>query len=76
MNNHENLSIKDIKTLQKYFNSGQVSLLSKLSFSNETILRAKGCYLFTKNGEKIFDMTSGLEPESWLQRQRDSECEN
>ncbi len=61
MNNHENLSIKDIKKLyKKYFNSGQVSLLSKLSFSNETILRAKGCYLFTKNGEKIFDMTSGF----------------
>ena len=57
----ENLDIDQIKKYYKdFFNSGQVSLLSKFSFSKEIITSALGCYIFTKSGKKIFDMTSGF----------------
>ena len=54
-------SNKEIKELYKnYFNIGQVGLLDKFEFSKEKISKAKGCYLFTKSGEKILDLTSGF----------------
>lgn len=56
-----NLTIKEIKKFYKdYFNKGQVSLLEKFTFSNEKIAYAKGCYITTESGSKLFDMTSGF----------------
>ena len=58
---NEHLSNKELKKMYKdYFNKGQVSLLSKLAFSNEKIAHAKGCYISTESGLNIFDMTSGF----------------
>lgn len=60
-NDLSNLTVDKIKQLYKnYFNKGQVSLLGKLTFSNEKITQAKGCYITTESGNKLFDMTSGF----------------
>ena len=60
-NNLNNLTVDEIKELYKnYFNKSQVSLLGKLTFSNEKITQAKGCYITTESGYKLFDMTSGF----------------
>tara|TARA_B100000780_G_C21126545_1_gene457316 strand:- start:2947 stop:4374 length:1428 start_codon:yes stop_codon:yes gene_type:complete len=45
---------------RKYINSAQVDLISSFGFGNELIDRAKGCYLYTKNGKKILDATGGI----------------
>lgn len=56
-----NYSNKEIKNLYKqFFNIGQVGLLDKFAFSEETITKAKGCYLYTESGQEILDMTSGF----------------
>ena len=56
-----NYSNNEIKNLYKqFFNIGQVGLLDKFAFSQETITKAKGCYLYTESGKEILDMTSGF----------------
>ena len=60
--NNNNLPNEEIKELyKKYFNIGQVGLLDKFEFSKEKIVKAKGSYIYTSNGEKILDITSDLE---------------
>ena len=59
--NNNNLPNEEIKELyKKYFNIGQVGLLDKFEFSKEKIVKAKGSYIYTSNGEKILDITSGF----------------
>ncbi len=54
-------SNKEIKELYKnFFNIGQVGLLDKFEFSQEKVVRAQGCFIFTESGEKILDLTSGF----------------
>lgn len=54
-------SNNEIKNLYKqFFNIGQVGLLDKFAFSEETITKAKGCYLYTESGREILDLTSGF----------------
>jgi len=59
--NNKDIPNKEIKELyKKYFNIGQVGLLDKFEFSEEKIVKAKGSYIYTSNGEKILDITSGF----------------
>ena len=52
MNNND-IPNKEIKELYKnHFNIGQVGLLDKFEFSKEKIVKAKGSFIYTSNGEK------------------------
>ncbi len=54
----EKNQVKDL--YRKFINSSQVDLISSFGFGNELIEKAKGCYLFTKDGKKILDVTGGI----------------
>ena len=45
---------------KKYSNKYLPDLYSKFSFGKEKFVEAKGCYLTSENGEKVFDFTGGL----------------
>ncbi|MAV04668.1 MAG: hypothetical protein CMC31_03310 [Flavobacteriaceae bacterium] len=61
MINKYNNSNKDVKYLYKNFlNIGQVGLLDKFDFSEDKIVQAKKCTLYTESGREILDLTSGF----------------
>ena len=57
------LSLSQEKTFEfyrKYINSSQVDLISSFGFGNDEVEYAKGCYIYTKCGKKILDVTGGI----------------
>ena len=56
-----NTSNEEVKNLYKNFlNIGQVGLLDKFDFSEDRIIKAKKCTLYTESGKEILDLTSGF----------------
>ena len=45
---------------RKYINSSQVDLISSFGFGNDEVEWAKGCYIYTKCGKKILDVSGGI----------------
>ena len=57
----EELKINQIWDLYKnYVNKGQVELISSFGFGRDTIQKAEGCYIYTKEGKRILDFTGGM----------------
>jgi len=55
------LSIKDIHEMySKYVSSSQVDLISSFLFGNETVEYSEGCYIHTKQSNRILDLTGGI----------------
>ena len=57
------LNISQEKTFElyrSYINSSQVDLISSFGFGNDEVEYAKGCYIYTKCGKKILDVTGGI----------------
>jgi putrescine aminotransferase len=57
----ENLTNKEVRELyKKYVNPGIEQLFSSFTFGNELIEYAEGVWIYTKNNEKILDVTGGI----------------
>ena len=51
---------KTFEFYRQYINSSQVDLISSFGFGNDEVEYAKGCYIYTKCGKEILDVTGGI----------------
>ncbi|NKB21193.1 MAG: aminotransferase class III-fold pyridoxal phosphate-dependent enzyme [Alphaproteobacteria bacterium] len=57
----ENFPIEKIWDLYRHYVSGsQVDLIASFGFGRDVSNYAEGCYIYTKNGDKVLDFTGGI----------------
>ena len=57
----ENLSIDETWRLYSaHVSASQVKLIGSFGFGQEVVERAEGCYIYTKSGKKLLDLTGGI----------------
>jgi putrescine aminotransferase len=57
----ENFSIEQIwDSYKSYVSASQVALIGTFGFGRERVSHASGCYIHTKSGRKILDLTGGI----------------
>jgi putrescine aminotransferase len=57
----ENLSIEQVWNLyRQHISKSQVSLIGSFGFGRELVDRAEGCYIYTRSGRKLLDLTGGI----------------
>lgn len=57
----EKLSIDQVwKLYGDYISRSQVKLISSFGFGREIVDRAEGCYIYTRSGKKLLDLTGGI----------------